>query len=1039
MKKDIYKILFAIVCMFMAVGLIVANSDYLGGNAGGDAASGGGQTDPSNEVVSDGLGNKNYTIGIRLMFYTSSGQKIHAQDYVAQQYVNQTIYTQYGTGTPCGKIDNCAIGAWTLANNVKSINELTNALGVNVHNVLANKSLAKEKLFSTFLNAQSIDKAKQIISPIFPYNIDNYYNAAADAYDLFIVWEPLGIIKDKRISRNMIGTSRELVAEVKNMDASGAKYLFNGNDIGAWGGLGNAVTKYMGCSAFLEYELDFGRRVNQKFRSFTETSYFNGKLNLLNSFASTECKNMTKDALEPLANNNSSDYAVGVLWFDDYDEGTGITCDTINNYSAYGGKDNICNTINTTGTFNFSAFNRDNAGNTFPFGAESGINAQWYKTNCCNPPEAGGIDCTPQYNVPSCTTGENKTLTYKDSTDWERCIFTDENVINGVSTQNKYTIDPHKWSDKNQSLTYYDENLSSPYCEVYCIEEVYGNFDARNPEVLAGRNFTWGWSTVTSKRTCKTNGINIEKFADDLRRANNDVIQQLLLQKLHDDNNNRSWSQDGEDRYIGLIGTYSCTSKSVDGVVKEDDCGAYVSNNSCSQTSSSCGPWVGQWGSGQSCEISFNCTGTYDCTPYKYDTVTSATVYVDGSSYTKRINTVSACVNKSNPPSGNPVDRGNVAGAINAVNRIIADFNKCYDFADSNILNEQSKAIISYISSNNTYDYSGDMKKDTSYSTNEDICTVTKQYTVLNNCDANGCSNTRQNMYNCESHTGDRTATTDFSLEDGVYQFVIKNPNGLTLKSVNTSSFNTNYKNATTSNYKRETVYIYNWTDIGGSNFPVPFNAAGQSYQGSLVIEYSNLGHTSTPGSTDVDTILNSAPSYGTYGNWSCGYTVKTELIEGGPNDGDINVIYREIDLYNPFPDTNSNGRHTGANWCSHENCDYDSDNVVVNEFILQNRDVTGDELYGLEPMYTFIMTPSDIIKIRKYNDNNTYSSYEGTLGGKKYTFTCTRGSLRNCRSDYLSQLLTDLDATNLPGTCKNDRQVYQGDTASSRFEKCRY
>lgn len=84
-------------------------------------------------------------------------------------------------------------------------------------------------------------------------------------------------------------------------------------------------------------------------------------------------------------------------------------------------------------------------------------------------------------------------------------------------------------------------------------------------------------------------------------------------------------------------------------------------------------------------------------------------------------------------------------------------------------------------------------------------------------------------------------------------------------------------------------------------------------------------------------------------------------------------------------------------------------------------------------------MTPSDIIKIRKYNDKNTYSSYEGTLDGKKYAFTCTRGSLRNCRSDYLSQLLTDLDAVNLTGSCKGDRQVYQGSTARSQFESCRY
>ena len=112
---------------------------------------------------------------------------------------------------------------------------------------------------------------------------------------------------------------------------------------------------------------------------------------------------------------------------------------------------------------------------------------------------------------------------------------------------------------------------------------------------------------------------------------------------------------------------------------------------------------------------------------------------------------------------------------------------------------------------------------------------------------------------------------------------------------------------------------------------------------------------------------------------------------------------------------------------------------VVQITVILMQLTITGDDIYGLEPMYTFIMTPSDIIKIRRYNDKNTYSSYDGSLDGKKYKFECTNGSLRNCRSGYLSQLIEDLDARNLVGSCKNDRQVYQTDDANAKFESCRY
>ena len=1088
MKKNIYKILFTIVCMFMTVGIVIANSTTgPTGDSGSDSNSSG-KIAGEDSDASLGSNGKQYVMGIRVSFYTSTGVKIRSQDYALDNKSPSTLYTQYSsTGDPCGKMDGCVYrDNWYQSGKVKGVSELSNIIGSDVSSAIRNADLSKNSLFGQMIALQDIDKGKQVFNALMvTRNVDEFYIASKEAYNLFLVWEPLGIINDLANGKKYLGTTFELTNKMQNMDDVGLQYQTNeGNYVSIWGGLGRALTQSTGCSTYLEYPSDYVSKVSAKFNTFNASSYFNGKLVKKVDFTTSSCGNMDKNILKNYALDNTSNYAVGVLWFNESFEGPGgMSCQNI--YDYYGGKENICNTIISTGTFGFSAFNNKirSEGKTFPVGAEGGITLEWYNANCGCGPDNNGIDCTPTYNVPSCTTGDNKTLTYKDSTDWEHCIFTDENIINGVSKQNKYTINPHKWSDKNQNLTYYDKNLSSQngYCDVYCIEEVYGNFDSNNPTVLAGNHFTWGWSQVQTVRTCKTNGINIEKFERDLRAANEEVVQQIANNKLYKSLSGYSWRftyQNPSDTdtqrqpcspatcagfYAPLVAQgYTCDlngygTKNITAVCRKSTpgCNNYLFSriHTCeynTETSQGCSGtsnchFVGSTPSGNNIE-----TRTYYCPPSSSSM--SASVTVAGITKSANFTDSTSKCQSSSPSSG--VSSPKLQDAINKVNEIINDFKKCYEFDNTNVLNDQSKATISYISPNNIYDYSGEMEKSTNTIYNEGTCTVSKPHLTLNGCssdatDSSHCpTNTRYtNLYNCDSHTEIGDSTTDFSLKGDIYQYVIKDPNDLTLKSVHTSSFNANYKDARTYNYERISVWEYNWTDIGYSNFPVPFIAESKSYSGNLQIEYSNIGHTSTPGSTNVDTILKSVPSYGQYGNWSCGYDVEYDFIEDNDDDddgpgggpGDINVIYREIDLYNPFPDTNSRGRHTGANWCSHENCDYDSDNVVVNSYILQNRNVEGDDVYNLDPMYTFVMTPSDIIKIRRYNDNNTYSSYEGTLGGKKYTFTCTRGSLRNCRSDYLSQLLKDLDAVNLKGTCKNDRQVYDTSDASSQFESCRY
>ena len=257
--------------------------------------------------------------------------------------------------------------------------------------------------------------------------------------------------------------------------------------------------------------------------------------------------------------------------------------------------------------------------------------------------------------------------------------------------------------------------------------------------------------------------------------------------------------------------------------------------------------------------------------------------------------------------------------------------------------------------------------------------------------------------------------------------------------------------------------FTVNYIDIGFSNFPVSFSAPAGLYgtkhnMGQFDVEYSNLGHVES-GKTDIDTIMSgSTISQGTgeeYGKWICEYEVYADLLPedpdgpggdpdgpgGGPGDnggvGDIDLIYRPIDLHDPFPDIDASYRDTGANWRDEENdCSYD--NYRVQNYIIENRDVNYEEVYDLEPMYTFILTPSIIKEIREYNDSNSYASYTGSLGtAQHFDYVCEEGTGQACISDYLSYIIDITGAKDRPGACVDDKFRNANDSGS--FYGCRY
>lgn len=90
-------------------------------------------------------------------------------------------------------------------------------------------------------------------------------------------------------------------------------------------------------------------------------------------------------------------------------------------------------------------------------------------------------------------------------------------------------------------------------------------------------------------------------------------------------------------------------------------------------------------------------------------------------------------------------------------------------------------------------------------------------------------------------------------------------------------------------------------------------------------------------------------------------------------------VVFRTISLSNPFPGHNAQKRTPGSNWLPDDE-DVDQ-NILIKEYILNNRGVESDKVYNLTPMYKITLTPSLIKEIRNYNKTvNNYNDDSVTM-----------------------------------------------------------
>lgn len=111
-------------------------------------------------------------------------------------------------------------------------------------------------------------------------------------------------------------------------------------------------------------------------------------------------------------------------------------------------------------------------------------------------------------------------------------------------------------------------------------------------------------------------------------------------------------------------------------------------------------------------------------------------------------------------------------------------------------------------------------------------------------------------------------------------------------------------------------------------------------------------------------------------------------------------IIYRTIDLNNPFPAQNGLGRSTGDNWCFYNitnksyNCE--KNNAIVNYQILNGRNASGNKIYSNTPLYKFHLDSNIITKIKNYNSKNKDYADSSTLKCNSKTGICQSKMFRD-------------------------------------------
>ena len=919
-------------------------------------------------------------------------------------------------------------------------------LGISESNFSAstlNDSLRNHLMYEQSSSVKKQKIAKLITLSGFSFTEDDFQlnkDTNSKLYDIFIVYEPLIYVNMN--GKEYIGTPSELLdyfygksTSSNDTTASKCKDSKYGSD---WCLVSASLYNYGSCSITLEGTL-LDNISSTAFSSDFLNGYFNkaeydSRLISLCDNHSVSGESWYNILKEYGYKSGGGALGAGVIWFDDglyCRTNEKLTCSDVKKYFGISLNETI--TRDQANTLDYKSFN-----NLYKSKYNMEISTNWYCTNCgCGVPTPTPYNCTPSFGIGTCTTGTNTTYSDYNSDNgtesqyWQNCVFSD----NG-----KYDINTHKWSNttKNPNLTYFESALGdSVYCPVYCIESTVANLAKNQINALAGQYIVLQGSTVTGSRTCKTKNIDYDKFTSDLSKAKQEIIEEYVSYKAAESViNGGAWVQNGTCGETWQNVSYGTIHCEVDGCRIWDGHPAKFceGKDNCKIGSSTKTKCTKGYLITNKDESSGEC---YTDDSYKTPKSTNWTWSKNGSnigsftyagvSKTYTVNDVCQVDKPANPT----VSTKSVLAAIGNQETYISRMESCYNWKDNNIYNLDVDAWIEW--NLGIYSYNEQLDKVSDPIPSEDsgsVCDNNNEetYYTFNDGTLNSSSKT---VSKCTSVSKTRESSLSFKLKSYFYNYIVKNnPNSNNFSVKSTTELGNGYTNS---------EYSTNYLKLNFGNLPVPFNLSTDTYHNAYTIKYVNLGH-KKDGTSMVNSILSSSEvnTSGNYTNWSCDLNVTNEIFneKNCSNGYCLNIIYREIDLARPFPNIDNSNRDTGENWADRSGSRA-WDNDTVKSVILNNRNVIGSEIYNQTPMYTFIMTPSDIIEIRKYNNSNSYESYTGADGSKTYDYKCNEGTTNACISDYLTHLLDILDSNNLPGTCKDAKTRAYTDVAS--FNNCRY
>ena len=517
---------------------------------------------------------------------------------------------------------------------------------------------------------------------------------------------------------------------------------------------------------------------------------------------------------------------------------------------------------------------------------------------------------------------------------------------------------------------YAEDSISQTYCKYYCYEKLDAKLVSFIKTVSAGRyiDFNEYTNKVSGYRKCVTK-VDVNGYKNAIANAQKSIVE--------------SW------RDIKANENFNAA---IDNPVPQGQ---------CCNTTEVCKKYKMQCDYNEETgEYDKNCKETnvcleYDC-PIGYETyytysASSVSISADGISVSPS-GSISGGWCGTNKPAYKDTSTTSYDNNRKHLQGIVESMYKCYSNINTNsIYNLQPELKLDY-TDGVTYTYASTLSKSV-ISDNASVVTSNKQDYVSKTYTCEG--------YKCTSSV-QGVQTANGMMNVNVYEKIEAMRNLELSYGLNASTFNyvTKYKN-----HSQHTASTEEYITMG-SNLPVAYAADGTGNH--LSVLYSKFGHSGT-GATRVDNYLSSiSPNYG---NWSCNFDITSDLIlvKG------INLIYRTIDLNNPFPDIDGTGRTSGSNWEGH-----------IEEVITNHKDI-----YDNKPMYSFVLTPSTVKQIRSYNKSHPYDDFE---------LSCVENTGTGCTSTFLTQVINQQfnnanDITD--GACEDDRIRNLND--ANKFNLCRY